>query len=70
MGINAQQAGEICLICGQLKHEGIHIGNQLICYSCQDKIVATDVTDWKYRYFIKKLSKIKWDTKQPAGKIK
>ncbi|GGL63900.1 sigma factor G inhibitor Gin [Sporolactobacillus putidus] len=52
------QAGETCMICGQVKQTGIHICNQLICDSCQKKIVETDVTDWKYRHYVNKLSRL------------
>ncbi|MFT8872678.1 MAG: sigma factor G inhibitor Gin [Sporolactobacillus sp.] len=45
-----------CLICGCQAQKGVHIGNQLICHSCQDKIAHTDVTDWKYKHFVNKLS--------------
>ncbi|RYL89800.1 sigma factor G inhibitor Gin [Sporolactobacillus sp. Y61] len=49
---------ETCMICNQLKSEGLHIGNQLICDSCRRTIVKTDVTDWKYGFLIKKLSQL------------
>ncbi|WP_100486519.1 sigma factor G inhibitor Gin [Sporolactobacillus pectinivorans] len=66
-----QPAGENCVICGQIKPGGIHICNQLICDSCQKKIVATDVTDWKYRYYMDKLSILKLTrVKEPAEKAK
>ncbi|MCQ2011207.1 MAG: sigma factor G inhibitor Gin [Sporolactobacillus sp.] len=52
------QAKEACLICGREDVEGIHICNQLICDSCQKKIVETDVTDWKYKFYMNKLAKL------------
>ncbi|RYL88162.1 sigma-G inhibitor, Gin [Sporolactobacillus sp. THM7-4] len=52
-------AGEKCMICGEIKLTGIHICNQLICDSCHNQIVKTDVGDWKYQYYMKKLSKLK-----------
>lgn len=51
--------GETCMICGHTKTSGIHICNQLICDSCQKEIVETDVNNWKYKYYIKKLAKLK-----------
>ncbi|MFT8363566.1 MAG: sigma factor G inhibitor Gin [Sporolactobacillus sp.] len=62
------QHGQKCVICGRKQTEGIHIGNQLICHSCHEQLVTTDVTDWKYPYFIRKLSTIHWPLKQPVGK--
>ncbi|MCO7127701.1 sigma factor G inhibitor Gin [Sporolactobacillus shoreicorticis] len=53
------QAKEACLICGQENVEGIHICNQLICDSCQKRIVETDVTDWKYKFYMNKLAKLR-----------
>ncbi|SFG76769.1 sigma factor G inhibitor Gin [Sporolactobacillus nakayamae] len=50
---------ETCLICGQQNVEGIHICNQLICESCQKKIVETDVTNWKYKFYMNKLAKLR-----------
>lgn len=61
---------EPCLICGQLKSGGIHIANQLICDSCQEKIVETDVTDWKYQHFVNKLSKLKMGGETALRKTK
>ncbi|BBN97330.1 sigma factor G inhibitor Gin [Sporolactobacillus terrae] len=54
-----EQTQEVCLVCGRHKTEGIHIFNQLICNSCQKKIVETDVTDWKYKYYMDKLAKLR-----------
>ncbi|MFX3619067.1 MAG: sigma factor G inhibitor Gin [Sporolactobacillus sp.] len=63
-------ASEICVICGRQKKEGIHIRNQLICHSCQQKIVETDVTDWKYQHFVNRLSKLQTKIRRPAAKTK
>lgn len=57
-----------CVICGRRQTEGIHIGNQLICNSCHEQLVTTEVTDWKYPYFIRKLAAVHWPVKQPVGK--
>jgi hypothetical protein len=53
------QLEETCLICGRQNVEGIHICNQLICNSCQKKIVDTDVTNWKYKFYMNKLAKLR-----------
>ncbi|MCI1859048.1 MAG: sigma factor G inhibitor Gin [Sporolactobacillus sp.] len=50
------RGGEACIVCGRTDREGIHICHQLICDSCRERIVATDVTDQKYRYFLNKLA--------------
>ncbi|MCL1632438.1 sigma factor G inhibitor Gin [Sporolactobacillus sp. CPB3-1] len=60
MAVHEQGRGEErCLICGKTQVEGIHICDQLICDSCQKKIVETDVMDWKYRFYMNKLAKLK-----------
>lgn len=53
------QLEETCLICGRQNVEGIHICNQLICDSCQKKMVETDVTNWKYKFYMNKLAKLR-----------
>ncbi|TGA95788.1 sigma-G inhibitor, Gin [Sporolactobacillus shoreae] len=66
-----QPAGETCVICGQIKKSGIHLCNQLICDSCEKKIVETEVTSWKYRYYMNKLSALKLkNVKEPAERVK
>jgi hypothetical protein len=57
-------AEETCLICGRHEVEGIHICNQLICDSCQKRIVETEVTDWKYKYYMNKLAKLRLNLTQ------
>ncbi|MDD9150670.1 MULTISPECIES: sigma factor G inhibitor Gin [unclassified Sporolactobacillus] len=64
------QTGETCLICGQVKQTGIHICNQLICDSCQEKIVKTDVTDWKYKHYVNKLSQLRLKTMKQTEQTK
>ncbi|MCO7176901.1 sigma factor G inhibitor Gin [Sporolactobacillus kofuensis] len=56
--LNHASKEETCIICGHQKAEGIHICNQLICDDCQKKIIETDVTDWKYKFFMNKLAKL------------
>ncbi|MFC7394705.1 sigma factor G inhibitor Gin [Scopulibacillus cellulosilyticus] len=53
-----KHAGETCIICEKQKRSGIHICDQLICDSCQKHIIETDVSDIKYQYILKKLSKL------------
>lgn len=53
-----QQTGEICLVCEETKENGIHICNQFICTSCEEKLVQTDTDDERYGYYLEKLRKI------------
>lgn len=50
--------GETCLICEETKSDGIHIFNQLLCDSCEKKLVETSPEDKRYREYIKKLAKL------------
>lgn len=49
---------EKCIICEEEKSSGIYICNQLICESCQTKIVNTDVDDSDYMMLVRKLGKL------------
>lgn len=49
---------DICIICEEKKESGIYICNQLICSSCQEKIVETDVDDATYPILVKQLKKL------------
>ncbi|RYM04917.1 sigma-G inhibitor, Gin [Sporolactobacillus sp. THM7-7] len=60
------QNDETCIICGQTGTSGIHICHQLICDSCQRKMIETDVTDRKYKHYVKKLSKLRLNTAEKA----
>lgn len=53
--ITSRQAGETCMICEEKKRTGIHICNQFICESCEQKLVHTDTGDASYAYYLKKL---------------
>jgi hypothetical protein len=47
-----------CIICGQIKANGIVIISEFICENCEAEIVHTDVQDAKYPYFIHQLKQI------------
>ncbi|WEG12755.1 sigma factor G inhibitor Gin [Pullulanibacillus sp. KACC 23026] len=49
---------DTCIICDEKKDSGIYICNQLICHSCQKKIVETDVDDATYELLVKQLKKL------------
>ncbi|GIQ67253.1 inhibitor of sigma-G Gin [Xylanibacillus composti] len=47
-----------CIICSQLKRDGIHICTSFICTDCESELVRTDVLDDKYSFFIKQMRQI------------
>lgn len=47
--------GKLCIMCGQVKLEGLTINSGFICEECEQEIVKTDVSDEKYPYFIQKM---------------
>lgn len=53
-----QHSEQTCIICGQLKEEGIVIVSHFICEDCEAEIVRTEAEDAKYRFFIGRMKKI------------
>ncbi|WP_042201171.1 sigma factor G inhibitor Gin [Paenibacillus camerounensis] len=53
-----QQTEQPCIICGQIKQEGIVIVSHFICEDCESEMVRTDAEDIKYRFFIGRMKKI------------
>lgn len=49
---------DTCIICEEKKESGVYICNQLICSSCQEKIVETEVDDATYPILVKQLKKL------------
>ena len=49
---------ETCIICGQMKQEGIRIISEFICDACESEIIKTDVKDAKYPFFIRRMRRI------------
>lgn len=47
-----------CIICNQVKSDGIHICTSFICTDCESELVQTDVLDVKYSYFIEQMRQI------------
>jgi hypothetical protein len=47
-----------CIICGQMKTNGIRILSEFICEGCEAEMVQTDVQDVKYPYFIHQMKQI------------
>ncbi|WP_019244535.1 MULTISPECIES: sigma factor G inhibitor Gin [Bacillus] len=48
----------ICIICEQLKFEGIHLYTSFVCRDCEKEIIQTDTSDSKYKYYLQQLRKI------------
>lgn len=46
-----QQPGQPCIICGQVKEEGIVIVSHFICEDCESEMVHTEAEDAKYRFY-------------------
>lgn len=53
-----QQTGQACIICGQVKEEGIVIVSHFICEECESEMIRTEAEDAKYRFFIGRMKKI------------
>lgn len=51
-------AERTCIICGELKKEGIHIVTEFICDACEAEMVHTDVQEDKYNFFIHRMRQI------------
>ncbi|RXZ79251.1 inhibitor of sigma-G Gin [Paenibacillaceae bacterium] len=47
-----------CIICGNVKENGIHIVTEFICDGCESEMVQTDVKDAKYPFFVHQLKQI------------
>jgi hypothetical protein len=52
------QFGETCVICEQMKPKGIHLYTSFICIECEKELLQTEITNPKYKYFLKQLRKI------------
>ncbi|MCM3006885.1 sigma factor G inhibitor Gin [Priestia koreensis] len=47
-----------CIVCEELREEGIHIFSNFICVECEQKMVSTETDDIQYQYFIHQLKNI------------
>ncbi|WP_425450978.1 sigma factor G inhibitor Gin [Saliterribacillus persicus] len=54
---------EKCVICEENKASGIHIYHCFVCFSCERKIVSTDVNDPNYSFYVEKLKALNHMTK-------
>ena len=48
-----KQMGESCIICDNIKVEGIHLYGSFICQECEKNIINTNTSDSKYQYYLK-----------------
>ncbi|ANB56562.1 inhibitor of sigma-G Gin family protein [Anoxybacillus sp. B7M1] len=50
--------GDTCIVCEQLKHQGIRIYTKFLCIDCEQEIVHTEIDDPKYQFYLQQLKKI------------
>lgn len=56
--VNANTTDQICTICGKEHELGIHIVSSFICSDCEQELVATDVKDERYPFFVARMKHI------------
>ena len=50
---------QTCIVCSrETQEQGINIWDHFICRNCEGEMVATDVYDEKYPFFIRQMRKI------------
>lgn len=47
-----------CIVCNQLKEEGITVITEFICTSCESEMVHTKVEDERYPFFVRQLKQL------------
>ncbi|HET7629515.1 MAG TPA: sigma factor G inhibitor Gin [Bacillales bacterium] len=57
--VPSRKKGEVCLICETEQTSGIHICDQFICVSCEQRMVKTSSGDATYPYYLKKLKSLR-----------
>ncbi|MBB5325869.1 hypothetical protein HNQ34_002970 [Anoxybacillus tepidamans] len=53
-----QSVWETCIVCEQLKDQGIRIYTKFLCIDCEKEIIRTDTNDPKYHFYLQQLKKI------------
>jgi hypothetical protein len=56
--MSRKNAGETCVICEQIKKEGIHLYTTFICTDCEKDIIQTETDDPKYQFYLQQLKKL------------
>ncbi|KUP04243.1 carnitine--CoA ligase [Bacillus coahuilensis m2-6] len=51
-------SGECCIICEEIKEEGIHLYTSFICMECERDMVSTETNEISYSYYVTKLRKV------------
>lgn len=49
---------QICMICERKSEVGIHLVSSFICCNCEQEMVATDVMDERYPFFVARMKQI------------
>ncbi|MFJ7978601.1 sigma factor G inhibitor Gin [Peribacillus sp. JNUCC 23] len=49
---------ETCIVCDQVKDDGIHLYTSFICKQCELAMVETETDDPRYKYYLKRLKKV------------
>ncbi|WP_138496133.1 sigma factor G inhibitor Gin [Paenibacillus pinistramenti] len=49
---------DTCIICGEIKNQGIKIVSEFICEDCEAEMVHTDVKEDKYDFFVHQMKQI------------
>jgi len=52
------EAQDTCIICNEVKSEGLRICDKFVCAACEREIVSTDVSHPRYAYFIECMKEI------------
>lgn len=50
--------GEICIICEEKKHRGIHLYTHFLCRDCEKDMVHTETNETQYNFYIEKLRRL------------
>lgn len=50
--------GTVCIVCNLPKPQGLFICGQFLCATCEQDIVATEVEDARYSYYIQCMKRI------------
>lgn len=49
---------DACIVCNEVRSEGLRICGKFVCVACEREIVSTDVTDPRYAHFIECMKEI------------
>lgn len=55
-GVADESSG--CIICHELKQQGIRICGVFLCTECERDIVHSDVHDANYKYYVEEMKRI------------